>query len=653
MRLSKLFSILAIFLIAGGLSVFAATRAVDFIEKRSLADVADALVANDHAWVSVHVDGLQVELTGKAPDEATRFSALTVANSIVDAERVIDSMEVVDSAAVAPPEFSIEILRNETGISLIGLIPAETNREGIIKAVSELADGAAVTDMVDTADYPTPKSWNDALQYGLKALRELPKSKISITAKRVAVTAISDSLTEKRHIERDLRQTLPDGVKLEAKITAPRPVITPFTLRFIIDGDTVRFDACSADTEDAHARIISAALDAGLNGKTDCTIGLGVPSPSWGKAVASGIAALREIGGGSLTFSDADVTLVALDTTPQGTFDRVVGELEAELPDVFSLHAVLPEPVKIDGTGEGAGPPEFVAVRSPEGQVQLRGRLSDELTRSAVESYAKARFGSKAVYAAARLDEKLPKGWPIRTLAGVQALAELNHGSVVVQEDYVEVRGVSGNPDASTNIARLLSEKLGASENYGIDVTYEKKLDPVAGLLKPEECADAINEVLSERKISFAPGSADLDSSGQAVVDRIADILKTCDKPRMEIAGHTDSQGREEMNLSLSQARADAVLQALMARRVLTAGLKAKGYGETKPVADNKTEEGREANRRIEFTLIVPEAIKEEPTTLEQLEDAAVEEKTDGQATDSQPDATPQDSTAEHTDEQN
>ena len=76
---------------------------------------------------------------------------------------------------------------------------------------------------------------------------------------------------------------------------------------------------------------------------------------------------------------------------------------------------------------------------------------------------------------------------------------------------------------------------------------------------------------------------------------------------KIEIGGHTDSQGREVMNQQLSQARADAVLNAIMARRVLVSNLTAKGYGESRPIADNGTEAGREANRRIEFTLVTGE----------------------------------------------
>ena len=62
----------------------------------------------------------------------------------------------------------------------------------------------------------------------------------------------------------------------------------------------------------------------------------------------------------------------------------------------------------------------------------------------------------------------------------------------------------------------------------------------------------------------------------------------------------------------LSQSRADAVLNALLARRVLTTNLTARGYGESEPIADNGTEEGREANRRIEFKLLVPPRPEEE-----------------------------------------
>ena len=153
-------------------------------------------------------------------------------------------------------------------------------------------------------------------------------------------------------------------------------------------------------------------------------------------------------------------------------------------------------------------------------------------------------------------------------------------------------------------------------------MTYVKQLDPIAGLPSPEECVAQIDSVTDARKILFDPGSASITIDTQPVVDDIADILKKCPNLRIQIAGYTDSQGREEMNQQLSQQRASAVLAALRLRRVPVSSFDAVGYGEADPIASNDTEEGREANRRIEFTLIVPEAIPAEPTTLEAVEAA-------------------------------
>lgn len=610
MSLKRILPVLLALVLAGVAAVLAAILAVSTIEKRSLSDVARTLDLNGHGWATVNVDGLLVILSGEAPDEATRFRALSTAGTVIDATRVLDMMDVADPDVIEPPRFSIEILRNDDGISLIGLIPAEMDLAATVTKIQDIAGTENVTDLLESANYPAPDGWDDALAYGLNALAKLPRSKISIAADRVELRAISDSVAEKRTLEAELSRQAPTGLRVALDITAPRPVITPFTLRFLIDREGARFDACSTDTEAGRSLIVAAAAAAGLQGKAECTIGLGVPSPTWDSAVATGIAALAEIGGGSITFSDADVTLIALETTPQASFDRVVGELGAALPEVFSLHAVLPEPVTIDGTGEGDGPPEFVATRSPEGQVQLRGRIANDRSRIATESFARAQFGSALVNGAMRLDEDLPKGWSTRVLASLEALAFLNNGSVVVQPEVVEIRGITGDPDARAEISRLLSEKLGEAEDFRISVAYEKKLDPVLDLPTAAECVQQINLILSVRQITFAPSSADIDDDARETVTKIAEVMKNCSDFEMEIGGHTDSQGREIMNEALSQSRADAVLTALMARRVLTSNLAAKGYGESEPVADNDTEQGRELNRRIEFKLILPE---EEP----------------------------------------
>jgi OOP family OmpA-OmpF porin len=150
----------------------------------------------------------------------------------------------------------------------------------------------------------------------------------------------------------------------------------------------------------------------------------------------------------------------------------------------------------------------------------------------------------------------------------------------------------------------LLAGKLGEGKDYEVKVAYQEKLDPVLGLPTPQECEAEIGKVVAKGKINFEPGSATIDASALGTMDQIAEILQDCRDIALEVQGYTDSQGREEMNLALSQSRAQSVLNELRARRVITGSFVAKGYGEESPVASNDTEEGREANRRIEFKLI-------------------------------------------------
>ncbi|MEM6372953.1 MAG: OmpA family protein [Pseudomonadota bacterium] len=615
MRLSSLFTIVATFFVAALLSLVAANLSVKLIEETSEIGVRDALDAREMTWAEVQADGLQVTLAGIAPTEAVRFAALSAAGTVVDAARVIDDMEVEAAAAIAPPRFSAEILRNDAGLSIIGLIPTSTDRDAVLERVRAISRGRPVTDLIEVADYPAPTGWEDALGFAMTAMENLPRAKVSVEAGRVSITAITDSADEKARLEARLERASPPGLQVAMDVAAPRPVITPFTLRLVMDEVSTRFDACSADTEATRDRILAAAEAAGLTSGANCTVGMGVPSPNWGRAVTQSISALSDLGAGSITFSDADITLVAAEGTDQSDFDRVVGELENRLPSVFALYAKLPETVD-----PNQGPPEFVATLSPEGLVQLRGRLTDENLRNVADSYAKAAFGSDNVYTATRAVDDLPGDWSVRVLTGLEALAQLSNGAVTVTPDTVIVAGNTGDPEASTKVASLLATKLGEAATFDIRVTYQEKLDPVAAIPTPDECEAEISAIIATSKINFEPGNATIDASTLGTMDDIAEVLKLCGAIPLEIQGHTDSQGREEMNLNLSQARAQSVLNELRARRVLTASYKAVGYGETDPIAENDTEEGREANRRIEFKLIRPKpSLPEGETTLESI----------------------------------
>lgn len=592
--------------------------AVARVEARAESAAAGALAGAGHGWAEVQADGLKLFIRGTAPDEAERFAALGVAGEIVSPRNLRDRIEVVAPPMPDGPGHSLEIMQNGAAVSVIGLMPGEAARAALVSRIGALDGVSGVVDLTAHTGTPPEPGWAEALDFTVKALGLLRDSKISATAGAVSITAIAASPGEKARLEAALRRLLPADLALTLDISAPRPVITPFALDVTLSGAEVAFAACSANDEEARVRIAAAAARAGHAGPVDCAIGLGAPTEDWGVAVEAAIDTLGRLGGGRLTISDADMRLEARPGTEQAAFDTALARLRERLPEVFSLNAVLPEapaePVAADGTrgtgqaGDADPGPDFIATRSPEGLVQLRGLVTDPALREAVTSFARARFGSGGLHDTLRTDADLPEGWSVRVLAGLEGLAMLHNGSLTVTPEEMALRGRSDAPERAGQVAEVLARMLPEDAQPVLDIVYDESLDPQANLPTPAECMSRVAAVLDEEQIVFAPGESTIDAAAGLVVDRVAAVMKDCAEVEMqvEIGGHTDSQGRDGMNLALSQARAEAVLDALLARGVLTANMTARGYGSTVPVADNGTEDGREANRRIEIRLIAP-----------------------------------------------
>ncbi len=578
-----------------------AARGIEYVVAR---DAQAVLAEKGLPWAEVATDGLLLTLRGEADSEAARFRALSAVSTVVAAERVIDEIRVAASVEIAAPRFQIEILRNGLDISLIGLIPTSLPTESIVSRIEAIDPEISVVNMLEAADHPVPFGWEQAADFGLRALALIPSSKISISADQVEVSGLAGSERQRDQWREQLMRERPRGLIASISISAPRPVISPFTLRFVMDEDGgARFDACAADTSEARAAILRAGRAAGAQGAIDCVIGLGSPSPRWQVAASESIAALAAMGEGSVTLADMDISLIVPHTVSAEALARAAADLEQRLPDVFSLQT-LRLPPDGDDPVRGDEAIEFVASLGEDGVVLLRGYMIDDRSREAVQALARAEFGMNAVRANLRIDPDLPEGWPVRALLAVDMLGQMEHGSVRMRPDRFDIRGVTGDATTADRVSRLMTERLGSGAVFALDIRYDERLDPVAMQPTPGRCEDWITEVVTEQKITFDPGSATIDNAAGRVMDKLAEILRDCGRLEMEVAGHTDSQGRLETNMRLSQQRAEAVIAGLLARGALVADFVARGYGPEFPVADNGTAEGREANRRIEFQLI-------------------------------------------------
>lgn len=157
---------------------------------------------------------------------------------------------------------------------------------------------------------------------------------------------------------------------------------------------------------------------------------------------------------------------------------------------------------------------------------------------------------------------------------------------------------------------------LPAGRSYALNATadgylfYSENYDVAEGDLKEPLSLDvplgklATGSTIALRNIFFNTASYELLPTSNAELDKLVKLMKANPTLRIELGGHTDNVGADAANLTLSQQRANAVRDHVVAQGVDGARITAKGYGETNPVATNDTEAGRALNRRTEVTVL-------------------------------------------------
>ncbi len=180
-----------------------------------------------------------------------------------------------------------------------------------------------------------------------------------------------------------------------------------------------------------------------------------------------------------------------------------------------------------------------------------------------------------------------------------------------IQENVVRLEGAAADPKLG------LVDKIKGMIGSGMDVTAvtfnadkvtenaNASANQALSALKDNECVqDALLKALNMQSINFASGSHNVPKVTQNLLkDNIAKIQACAGKFKLKIDGHTDSQGKANANLELSKKRADSIAKFLGGLGIKESDMIAEGFGDTKPVSDNATAEGRFKNRRIEFNV--------------------------------------------------
>lgn len=264
-----------------------------------------------------------------------------------------------------------------------------------------------------------------------------------------------------------------------------------------------------------------------------------------------------------------------------------VARLVAEIPGMRTVDAgdlTLPRPVR------------FELDRS-SGTVALRGQLPSTTHRDAIASRAREIWGDVVSTDGLEVDAAVEEPeW----LAGLpDALRSFSRrtegGSFVIDGGELTIGGRTYAEGARQALLARLGHYL-----PGVAVVDRSEVRPPE---TAEELQATLDTAVLSRTVEFASNSAELTDLGRSVLDEIYELLSSQDSVGIAISGHTDDQGDDNYNLDLSRRRADAAEEYLVGKGLDASRFETEGYGETRPIADNTTPEGRHRNRRIEFAV--------------------------------------------------
>jgi OmpA-OmpF porin, OOP family len=239
-------------------------------------------------------------------------------------------------------------------------------------------------------------------------------------------------------------------------------------------------------------------------------------------------------------------------------------------------------------------------AETKDGKVVLTGVLPDQATKDQLLARAREVYGAENIVDNLTVDAKVGKPSWLASVLGLLPFTakDVKNGGLSVEKNSISLIGQVTSEDIK---AKVYKDASIAFPNATINNLLT--VGNTTMTADQESTQAQINEQIAGKVIEFDSGSDQMTTRGKAVLDELAPIFEKSPDTNFEVGGHTDAQGDDGSNLKLSQRRAVTVKNYLVGKNLKAERFTAKGYGETQPIADNNTDEGRQRNRRIAFTV--------------------------------------------------
>ena len=438
-------------------------------------------------------------------------------------------------------------------IELSGSAPSPDARQRLIASAKLAFPDVSLRNNLQLASGQV-EGWQPCMQAGLDSLSQFTQGRIQLVGRRLELksTTLDESLYSR--VPPELRAAANRACDTEARIDLQLPEEPDLTWRAVRGGSEIVLEG-EVPNAASKARLIDIASKLYTNGNVVDRMEIVESTPgNWLSVANLGLAMLAKLRSGEAVLHDQNL-LVRGEAADTATATLVETALRRDI-------------------AKGYHGRQRIEVRS-----NAMIWSEEEVKRRNLEVQRRAEEEAK----------RLAKAKEERRLAEDEARRQQAAADAAEQRRREAEESLRRRKDAEARKKQAEEEAIRRAE---VEVAAQ-------------QCEAELTDAATEGVILFDVSRASLKSQSGPTLDRLADLVRNCKTGIIEISGHTDSDGGDDFNLSLSQRRAESVLRYLARAGIPSDRLRATGYGETRPVVPNTTSRNKAKNRRIEFKVLI------------------------------------------------
>ena len=530
-----------------------------------------------------------LSVSGVAVDPTAFATAHDVFRAQVPDQLALGPIDILP-ARVDPFVWSADY--DGSSLTLAGFVPDKDVEESLLATARETFPDVGIIDEMTIAS-GGPDGFVDAAAFAVGTLARFDRGGVALDGMLLDITGKAKTVDDYETVLEAFSGALPHGMRVVSSAIAPATVLSYGWRGEKSDGIVTLSGFVSSPGVKDEVLTAARVSFAGSNLVDNVRIAAGEPRMDWIGGIKFAMSQLARLDHGSVVLGDRIFSI----------------EGEASSPEAFMvLHndnaQTLPASLELESTDvrpPSVSPYRFVAARTPTA-IKLEGHVGSPTERETILGAARWTFGTLTLVDNLVYASGAPDGFVGAAMVSLHAVSRLSGGKSDISDTTINISGGAYYPAAEGAVADAVLETMPDGFNVASTITVRHPGQPVA----PLRCRDLLQRALSVGRIQFDGGNAEVSPDSFGPLDRVAATIERCRDTTIEVGAHTDSDGSTAQNVELSWARAGAIVEYLVDAGVKRERMVAKGYGESSPVADNATAQGKAANRRIEFILQVP-----------------------------------------------